>query len=146
MDCLLSRLLGEGECNKTMELLKDWDYLEKQVKSKLSIKRKKKPRYRGTNPRAKGTNKRAMSKKKGKTKAIVLGKGDKPCPHCGGELIIRAHKEITKKLRNQSWYFTQWEYCYPCGHTFTNPQYEVVNPKGVELKERQQQESFFKSI
>ncbi len=127
-----------------MELLKDWSYLDKQIKNKLSIKKRKKPRDFGTNPRAKGTNPRAMSKRK--SKAITTGKSDKKCHQCSGEMVVRKHGEITRKLLDQYYYFTQWDYCRTCNKVFFNERYKKLNSKGADLEEKQRQETFINSL
>lgn len=123
-----------------MELLKDWSHLEKSFKKKLT------PRQRGTNPRAKGTNPRAKDMSKRKSKAITVGKSNRACPHCAGEMIIRKHGEITDKLRKQYYYFTQWDYCVRCKEVFFDEKNKKLNPQGVQLQEVLRQRDFLASI
>lgn len=85
-----------------------------------------------------------MSKRK--SKAITIGKSEKKCPKCKSDMITRKHPEITPKLRNQYYYFSQWDYCKSCNKVFFNENHKILNPKGVELEEYNQQQSFIKSI
>jgi len=51
-------MLGEGGGRRTMELLKDWNYLDKPRKEKKKRKPRKRTRDFGENPRKKKTNPR----------------------------------------------------------------------------------------
>ncbi len=44
-------------------------------------------------------------------KAIVVGIGNL-CPKCGDPMERRKHKKRPKS----EYFFTEWDYCKPCGH------------------------------
>ena len=100
-------------------------------------------RSKGLNPRANGTNTRAMSKKK---KSVTAGKSEEKCPQCQGEMFIKKHPQITEKLRNQYYYFTQWDYCTKCKKVFFADEFKVTNGRGADLEERERQRSFISSL
>ena len=66
----------------------------------------------------KGKNKGMVKKrekkvrKKRKITFLVVGLG-KDCPHCKRSMQRRKHKD---KPKNENYYFTEWDYCQPCGH------------------------------
>ena len=68
------------------------------------------------------------------------------CPNCGGKMVIRKHLEITDKLRQQFYYFTQWDYCGLCNKVFFDEKYKVTTHKGSILEEDLRQQSFLRSI
>lgn len=61
----------------------------------------------------------------------------KECPKCKGKMERRTHKEKPKK----TWFYTEWDYCKPCGHLQHYDQY-----KSMEWQENERRQNFFNSI
>lgn len=87
---------------------------------------------------------RNMSKRK--SKAIIVGKSDDKCKQCKGELVIKKHHQLTEKIKNQHYYFTQWDYCRKCNKVFFDERFRVANHTGQMLDEINRQNSFIESI
>jgi len=81
-----------------------------------------------------------------RTKAITIGKSKNICNYCNGELVIRKHSVITEKLRNKHYYFSQWEYCHPCNKVFFEERYKVLNAKGSDMEEYNNQQQHLLDI
>lgn len=129
-----------------MELLLPEEHWNNEMQKKFGKRPKKKPlREQGKNPRALGTNPRAKMKKQ---KSITIGKSESRCPRksCAGEMVIRKHQQITPKLKAQAYYFSQWDYCHSCNSVWFDEKYKVLNSRGAEMEERQQQLDHFNNI
>lgn len=81
-----------------------------------------------------------------KSKAIVIGKSKDVCKKCRGEMVTKKHPKITDKLRNQYYYFKQWDYCRNCNKVYFDERYRVVNRKAQPIEEQKAQEAFFFNI
>jgi uncharacterized Zn finger protein len=57
------------------------------------------------------------------------------CPKCGKEMERR---ERTKKPKTKNYYFTEWDYCKPCGHVQHYKQYERKVSEWVSHSEDEQ--------
>ena len=85
-----------------------------------------------------------MSKRK--SKAITLGKSEFKCKFCKGEMVVRKHPEITKKLKSQVYYFSQWDYCKRCKKVYFSENNKVLTSRGSDWEETQRQNTFLKEI
>ena len=62
-------------------------------------------------------------------KYAIIGEGNN-CPKCGKPMQRREHKEITQKILNQPYYFSEWDVCRPCHHIQMYEYKKVFNNKG----------------
>jgi len=54
-------------------------------------------------------------------------KGDRICPKCDQIMQRRKHKEILESIRNQPYYYSQWDYCRTCKHIQHSDEFRVIN-------------------
>lgn len=71
-------------------------------------------------------------------KAIIIGEGEN-CPKCKKPMSRKKHPPHWRNIK--SYYYTEWDYCKPCGHVQHYEEY-----KSHEWQEVERQKSFFKSI
>lgn len=69
---------------------------------------------------------------------IVVGTG-RYCPKC--KQLMERRKRVKKPLPTKSYFFTEWDYCKPCGHVQHYEQY-----KSAIWLEEENARAFFKSI
>jgi uncharacterized protein with PIN domain len=93
-----------------------------------------------------------MSKKN--KSSVSIGEGNN-CPKCNKPMERREHKAITAKILNQPFYFSEWDYCKPCGHIQMYEYKKVWNKnkkaddyiqRQAEIREYNEQQNFFKNI
>lgn len=85
-----------------------------------------------------------MSKRK--SKAITIGKSENKCKFCGNQMVTKRHPEITKKQKQQYFYFKQWDYCSKCGKVFFDEKYRVITGRGSDFEDYNRQQSFLRDI
>lgn len=61
-------------------------------------------------------------------KSLVIGASNNHCNNCGKRLYWKSHKEITKKMSQQAYYFSKWEYCINgCKSVWFKDEFKVWN-------------------
>lgn len=87
-----------------------------------------------------------MSKKQRKNR-IELGKFN-PCPKCGKLMQHYGHKEITAKMLQQPYYYSEWDRCWGCRHMQMYK--EFIVPVSIEMRKASQfeedQQQLFKNL
>jgi hypothetical protein len=64
-----------------------------------------------------------MSKLK---KIVIVGDGE-ICPKCSTPMERRKHRTLSESILNQPYYFSEWDYCKPCGHLQHYDKYKVYS-------------------
>lgn len=75
----------------------------------------------------------------------VIGKGN-DCKKCRVPMERRSHKDGFRVKPTQYQYFTEWDYCKPCGHVQHYEVFKRNTPKGHILEETNRQNSFLNNI
>jgi hypothetical protein len=50
-----------------------------------------------------------------------------PCPKCNELMERRKHRVIGAKQLNKTYYYSEWDYCKPCGHLQHYEQFKVYS-------------------
>jgi hypothetical protein len=90
--------------------------------------------------------------KKQKLKKVFIKSDGEQCPHCKKTMQRRGHTTISDKQLKQPYYYSEWDYCYPCKHVQHYEKFKVFNvsyrkPEHIQdYEEIQRQESFLRNI
>jgi len=82
-----------------------------------------------------------------KYKVKIIGNGEE-CKNCNILMQRREHSEITHKIRQMSYYFSEWDYCSNCKHVQHYEKFKVFNKteKGNIAKYLEEQNMLFKNL
>lgn len=73
-----------------------------------------------------------MNKRAKQNKIFIKGLGEL-CPKCNIKMERRSHRTLTESILNQPYYFSEWDYCLPCGHLQHYDKYKVYSTE--EMRE-----------
>lgn len=71
-------------------------------------------------------------------KSIVIGKGNE-CPKCSKLMERKKHPPHWKNTK--TYFYTEWDYCKPCGHVQHYDEF-----KSIAWREAESRESFFRDM
>jgi len=74
-------------------------------------------------------------------KYCVIGDGEN-CPKCNKPMQRREHSNISTKLLKKPYYFSEWDYCKPCGHIQHYESKKVLNNNKKSIAYKKQEVDF----
>jgi uncharacterized protein with PIN domain len=69
------------------------------------------------------------------------------CPKCSKPMQRRIHSEITNKILNQPYFYSQWDVCRPCHHIQHYEEFKVITRENENLiKEAEERNNLFDNL
>lgn len=63
---------------------------------------------------------------------LIKSESKSLCPRCDNLMERRKHKEVLDFLKEQPFYFSEWDYCRPCKYVLHHEEYKITNIKQIK--------------
>ena len=119
--------------------------------SRINTNTLKKELKRRRKEQRKLARKEKKPRKKKESNKVEILPSEESCKKCNQPMQRRKHRSITEKQLNKAFYYSEWDYCKPCGFLQHYDKYKVMNnnSEATYLKEKEileEQASFLRSI